>query len=98
LFNQIADKVEEIMTGTPPECIKGSTTVRVAVGLIVGKSLTNTHFPDEQSWEMLDEVQKEAVVHHRPRSKYAKWLKKEQAEIKRIAKSPRDSGHLDFKL
>ncbi|MGO4569072.1 hypothetical protein AB4Z52_29495 [Rhizobium sp. 2YAF20] len=96
MFDQIARKVEEIATGTPPECIKGSTTVRVAVGLIFGKCLTNSEFSDRQAWEMLDEVQKEAVIHHRPKSKYAKWFAKEKAEEERILEELRKEGRLTF--
>ncbi len=98
MFHQIATKVEEIATGTPPEEIKGSTTVRVAVGLIIGKCLTNVEFSDQQGWEMLDEVQKKAVVHHRPKSKYARWLAKEEAEDRRLTEELRKSGRLTLVL
>lgn len=94
MFHQIATKVEEIATGTPPEQIKGSTTVRVAVGLIVGKCLTNVEFSDRQAWEMLDEVQRKAVVHHRPKSKYARWLAKEVADDRRLSEEMRKEGRL----
>jgi hypothetical protein len=80
MFDQIARKVEEIATGTPPECIKGSTTVRLAVGLIVGRCLNSRKFTDHEAWEMLDNVQKEAVIHHRPKSKFADWF---DADIER---------------
>lgn len=96
MFDQIARKVEEIATGTPPEEIGGSTTVRAAVGLIVGKCLNNVEFSDRQAWGMLDEVQREAVVHHRPKSKYAKWLAKEKAEEERIDEQLRKEGRLTF--
>lgn len=91
MFNQIATKVEEIATGTPPEQIKGSTTVRIAVGLIVGRCLTNTEFEDREAWEMLDDVQKKAVVHHRPKSKFAEWFDQD-IERQRQAAIDRDQN------
>lgn len=84
MFDQIARKVEEIATGTPPEKITGSTTVRIAVGLIVGKCLTTSEFSDRDAWERLDGAQKSAVIHHRPKSKYSRWFAKERAEKDRI--------------
>lgn len=82
MFRQIATKFEELLCGTAPENIAGSTTVRAATGLIAGMSLNNVNFADEDAWSMLDEVQKRTVVHFRPASKYAAWLERDLDEKK----------------
>ncbi len=84
MFDQIARKVEEYMTGTPAVEISGSTTVRIAVGLIVNKCLTNTEFDDDEAWARLDRAQRQAVAHHRPKSKFARWLEEELRQEKEL--------------
>lgn len=88
MHHQIATKVEEISTGTPPNEIKGSTTVRAAVALITGRKLHQDDFDEDQLWDMLDDVQKRVVVHYRPLSKFAQWFDEEQErQVERYAQA-----------
>lgn len=67
MYCQIVEKVGAIARGeVSSEHLTGSTTVRLAVGLIVGNvPATNPNFPgnddDLSAWEMLDSVQRAAV-------------------------------------
>lgn len=86
MAGQIEEKVEEVISGTPPADIKGSTTIRLAVSLITGKWCTKETFTEREAWEMLDEVQRHVVAKHRPKSKFAKWWNAEQAAEAKLPK------------
>lgn len=69
MYRQIKEKVEGIAAGHfTTENLTGSTTVRLAVGLIFNRlEDTNPTLSDPiDAWERLDEVQRAAVRDFRP--------------------------------
>ncbi|WP_441997630.1 hypothetical protein [Microvirga sp. 2TAF3] len=69
MYEQIKEKVEAVAAGeTSAEEVTGSTTVRLAVGLILNRLQdTNPTLSDPiDAWERLDEIQRAAVQDLRP--------------------------------
>ena len=77
MSKETAQKVEDYLTGTPPEEITGSPQVRLAVGLIIGRSLMGTEIDDDQAWMLLTRSQRRVVAQYLPDSKFAQWLGEE---------------------
>lgn len=68
MYQQIREKVEAVARGdVTPDHLTGSTTVRLACGLILGAlEDTNPTLNENDAWEMIDAVQTAAVKDLRP--------------------------------
>jgi len=68
MYHQIREKVEGVARGdVTPDHLTGSTTVRLACGLILGAlEHTNPTLNEKDAWEMIDSVQTAAVRNLKP--------------------------------
>lgn len=68
MYRQIREKVEAVAQGdVTPDHLTGSTTVRLACGLILGAlEDTNPTLNEKDAWEMIDAVQTAAVRDLKP--------------------------------
>lgn len=78
MYLQIAEKVGAIARGDErPNNILGSTTVRLAVGLIVDNlEATNPNFGNPtklSAWTVLDTIQRQVVADMNPEFRKRKW-------------------------